>query len=89
MECALDGFDVPTELNGILVGSLNASLSKRTWATYNTGYRMFIKSLSEHDILAPSVITVQHSLIFVGWMIGHWEGGQHSLVLYLGREEGG
>ena len=86
MECALDGFDVPTELNGILVGSLNASLSKWTWAAYNTGYRMFIKSLSEHDILAPSVITVQHSLIFVGWIIGHWEGGQHSLV---GREEGG
>ena len=89
MECALDGFDVPTELRGILVGFHKSSLSKRTWAAYNTGYRMFIKSLSEHDILTPSVITVQHSLIFVGWMIGHWEGGQHSLVLYLGREEGG
>ena len=69
MECALDGFDVPTELNGILVGSLNASLSKWTWAAYNTMYRMFNRLLSEYDIPAPSVIAVQHLLVFVGWML--------------------
>ena len=69
VEGVLDGFDIPTELKGVLVGSLNASLSKRTWAAYSTAYRMFNKSLSEYDIPAPSVITVRHLLVFVGWLL--------------------
>ena len=69
MEGLLDSFDITTELRGVLVGSHNASLSKRTWAAYNTTYRMFNKLLSEYDIPAPPVISVQHLLVFVGCML--------------------
>ena len=68
-EVVLEGFDIPLELREILVGSLNASLSKRTWSAYNTAHRSFIKALAAYDIPAPSVISIRHLLIFVGWML--------------------
>ena len=68
-EVVLEGYDIPMELREVLVGSLNASLSKRTWSSYSTAYRSFVKALGEYDIPAPSVITVRHLLIFVGWML--------------------
>ena len=62
-------FDIPAGLREALVGSMNASIAKRTWAAYGSAYRSFVKTLLEYDITPPTTITTRHLLIFVGSLV--------------------